>query len=64
MRINREKLAVMLVRKDITATALATIAEVSRATLSAVSGGKSCSEETANKIAQALGIPVEDLIGE
>lgn len=55
MRINREKMAVAMVRKDLNVKRLAQKAMISRGTITAVRTGKSCSEETAKKLAAVLG---------
>lgn len=55
MRINRERFAAALVRLDINGKQLAEKAGVSRSTVTAVRTGKSCSAETANKLAAVLG---------
>ena len=59
MRINRERLAVAMIRADLNVNRLAEKAEVSRGTVTAVRNGKSCSFETACKLASVLG---EDII--
>ena len=55
MRIDREKLAVAMIRRDMTQKRLAELSGVSRMTITAVKGGKSCSADTARKLAQVLG---------
>lgn len=55
MRVNREKLAVALVRLDISVGELAKLAGVSRGTVTAVRTGKSCSAQTAEKLAAVCG---------
>lgn len=60
MRINREVFAASLVRLDITGKELAERAGVSRGTVTAVRTGKSCSAETAHKLAAVLG---NDILG-
>lgn len=62
MRIDRIKLITELAKRDMTQTRLAELSGVSRATVNYIKGGKSCSEEVCNKLAAALGIPVEKLI--
>ena len=54
-RINRERFAVALIRRDMTQKRLAELSGVSRITITAVVGGKSCSKETADKLASVLG---------
>jgi putative transcriptional regulator len=55
MRIDREKLAVALVRLGLNGNQLAEKAGLSRGTVTAVRNGKSCSLETAQKLAAVLG---------
>lgn len=55
MRIDRVKFAAALAQKDITCLKLAELSGVSRVTITAVKNGKSCSRETANKLAAVLG---------
>lgn len=55
MRVNRERLAVAMIRKDLNGKSLAERAGVSRGTVAAVRSGKSCSNETGRKLASVLG---------
>ena len=55
MRINRERFAAALARMDLNGNQLAAKASVSRGTVTAVKTGKSCSPETAEKLAAVLG---------
>ena len=55
MRINRVKFAAALARLDVNGNQLAKLAGVSRGTVTAVRTGKSCSKETAQKLASVLG---------
>lgn len=55
MRIDRVKFAAALVRLDLNGNKLAEKAGVSRGTVTAVRTGKSCSKETAEKLAAVLG---------
>lgn len=55
MRINREKMAVAMLRRDMTQKRLAELSGVSRITITAVKGGKLCSANTAEKLAAVLG---------
>ena len=50
MRIDRIKFAMALVRADLNVKQLANLSGVSRATISNVKNGKSCSDVTANKL--------------
>lgn len=58
MRINREKLAVAMVRYDMNGKELAEKAGISRVTMTAVRTGKSCSKKTAEKLAAVLGADI------
>ncbi len=55
MRIDRVAFAAALARKDLNAKQLAEKSGVSRGTITAVKTGKSCSKETAEKLAAVLG---------
>lgn len=58
MRIDRVKFAAALAREDLTCLQLAELAGVSRVTVTSVKGGKSCSPETARKLAGILGAEI------
>ena len=62
MRVDRVKLVAESAQQGIRTVELASKAGVSRATLSAMRSGKSCSVETVQRVAQALGVPVESLL--
>lgn len=55
MRIDRVKFAAALAHADLNGNQLAIKAGVSRGTVTAVRTGKSCSKETAEKLAAILG---------
>lgn len=55
VRIDRVAFAAALARKDINCKKLAGLSGVSRVTITAVKSGKSCSKETAEKLAAVLG---------
>ena len=55
MRIDRVRLIAEMARRDINCNRLVELAGVSRPTLTAVRSGKSCSKETAEKLAAVLG---------
>lgn len=61
MRIDRVKLIAEMARQDIGISQLANMACVSRCTVSALRGGKSCTENTVKRVAAALGVTVEEL---
>lgn len=55
MRIDRVKLIAEMARRDISCKRLVELSGVSRMTITAVRSGKSCSMETAEKLAAILG---------
>lgn len=55
MRIDRVKFAAALARADLTVKQVAELSGVSRVTVSSVKTGKSCSKDTADKLARVLG---------
>ena len=55
MRIDRVKFIAAMARAEITVLKLADKSGVSRPTITAVRTGKSCSKETADKLAAVLG---------
>lgn len=55
MRIGRVKLIAEMARQDLTVLALAERSGLSRMTVTSVRSGKSCSQETAEKLAAVLG---------
>ena len=62
MRIDRIKLITEMARRDVSSTRLAEAAGVSRVTVSALRCGKTCTAETAGKIARALGVDVTEIM--
>ena len=62
MRIDRVKLIAEMARQDVTSIRLAEAAGVSRVTVSALRCGKTCTAETAGKIARALGVDVTEIM--
>lgn len=62
MRINRVTLAAELARREWRDKKLVELSGISRATISAIKGGKTISPSTAQKIANALNMPIEQLI--
>lgn len=61
MRIDRKKLASLMIDKDIKGKDLAKLACISRATLSGIRSGKACTEQTAKKISDAFNIDLDNL---
>ena len=62
MRINRIELTKELIRQDMTQKQLAEKSGISRATVNGIKNGRSCSDSSAIKIADTLGIPIELLL--
>ena len=62
MRINQLKLITEMARQDMTQKQLAEKAGISRATVNAVKCGRSCSDISAIKMSDALGVQIEDLL--
>ncbi|MBE5980337.1 MAG: helix-turn-helix transcriptional regulator [Paenibacillaceae bacterium] len=60
MRVNRKKLLLTMLDLDMKVGQLVEKSGLSRCTVSAVRSGKTCSLETVQKLAQALGVePIE-----
>lgn len=55
VRIDRVSFAAEMARRDINCKRLVELSGVSRVTVTAVKNGKSCSEETAEKLVSVLG---------
>ena len=62
--INRVALIAGMAKRNINCKQLVELSGVSRVTITAARSGKSCSRETAEKLAAGLGVPVEALIKE
>lgn len=62
MRIDRVKFVAAITARDVTGAELAERAGVSRGTICSVRSGKSCSRETAERLAAALEISVNELL--
>lgn len=62
MRIDRIKLITEMARADMKIYELAARSELSRCTVIAVKGGKTCSAATAEKLAAGLGVPLSELL--
>ena len=61
MRIDRVRLIAEMARQDIKALEIAEKAQVSRSTITALRGGKSCNVNSVRRIATALGVTVDEL---
>lgn len=62
MRIDRIKLVAEMAKQDMTQKRLSELTGVSRVTINGVKSGRSCSDAVGNKIAVALGLPIEKLL--
>jgi len=62
VRIDRKKLVCAMLDADLNAKQLAEKIGVSRATVCSIKNGKSCSEITAQKIADGLGLQLKNII--
>ena len=62
MRIDRGILAGEMARRDMNIKRLMELSSVSRATITAIKGGKSCTQETTAKLAKGLGVPLETIL--
>lgn len=61
MRINYDVLRVELARRDLNRRKMADMAGLSLSTVYSITAGKRCSVETAQKIADALGVTVDEI---
>lgn len=61
MQLDKVKIVMIAKQKGLRQQEITQRASLSRGTVSAIYNGKSCNAETANKIAAALGVKVEDL---
>ena len=62
MRIDRIKFTAELTRQDMTQKKLAELSGVSRVTINYIKAGKSCSDEVAQKIANALKVDLKKIV--
>lgn len=62
MRIDRIKLVTELAKRDMTQKRLAELSGVSRQTINNIRGGKSCTDEIGQKIADALEVKLEKIM--
>lgn len=62
MKVNCEEIRTRLFRRRMTQTELAEKAGLNRLTVSQVCNGKSCSLNTIVKIADALGVSLDDIV--
>ena len=62
MRIDRVKLIAEMAKQNIGVADLSEKASISRSTVTAMRGGKSCNVNSARRVAAALGVSVESLM--
>ena len=62
MRIDREKFAVLLIRKGVTAKQVAATAGISNTSIYNGKKGMQCSDQMGSKIARALGVDVAEIM--
>lgn len=62
VRIDRVKLGIEMLKKEMTQAELAELTGVSRATICYIRNGKSCSKEVADKIAEVLKVKLENIM--
>ncbi len=62
IRIDRIKFVTELERRNMTQTRLAELSGISKATISYIKCGKSCSNEVGQKIAKALNVDVTEIL--
>lgn len=61
MKINRKKLAALMIDTELNSLQLAKKSKVSRNTISAIRHGKTCSEDTVKKIASVFNVSAQEL---
>lgn len=61
MRIDREKFAVALLKRELTQKKFSEMTGLSRGTINGVKNGRSCSDRTGHIIAKALEMDIEEL---
>lgn len=64
MKINRKKFVCAMIDADINTIQLAEVAGLSRATVSSIKNGKTCSNETLKKLATALRVKESELLND
>ena len=64
MRLNKEKVSLIMAEQDLYQKDLSEKAKMSRGNLSTIINGKNCQPRTAYKIAKALGVDVVEILEE
>lgn len=62
MRVDKIKIITKMAKMDITQKELAEKSQLARGTINAIARGKSCSNETAQKIAKALNVSIDEIL--
>lgn len=62
MKLNEKKLRLIAWEKNMSQSALAVACDLSRCTINGIFNGRNCSQETADKIADVLEVPLEKII--
>ena len=62
MRIDRKKLIIAMMDRDMNTIQLAELTGLSRATISGIRCGKSCAKDTLDRISKALDINVTEIL--
>lgn len=62
MKINTNKVVLVLAEKEMTKSSLAERSGISRQNLSTILGRGTCSPKTAGKLAKGLGIPITEIM--
>lgn len=62
MKLNPMTIRIEMAKRQFSGARLAELAGLSRQTVSAILHGKDCAEATAGKLANALGVDVEELM--
>lgn len=61
MKLSEKKLRVTAYDKGMTQSDIAVACELSRGTINGIFNGRTCSQETAEKIAEVLEVPIEKI---
>ena len=64
MKVNTNKVKLILAEQELTMTAFAQNSGVSRQNISIILGRGTCTPATAGKLAKGLGVPVADIVEE
>lgn len=64
MRIDVNKVKIILAEREMTRSALAALCGISRQNISTILTRGTCEPKTAGKLAKGLGIPVDELVKE